>query len=296
MASKLAIAITCFMLGAPGAASAGPLHDAAKAGDVAQIQLLLDQGADINQSSGFATPLYYAINGQHVEAAELLIERGADVNARSTPGAPLHAAAVKGLTSLVTLLLEHGADPNVRWLQLTPLHVAARNGRIEVVRTLLDHGADINAATSLNEPALHLALEDGHAEVADLLLERGTKAPLVEKIDPLIASADAARGEQLALRCRGCHSVDREAKIKNGPPLWGIVGRPKASISGYKYSTALKALQGTWTYADLNEFIAQPAWSIPGTSMKMKGIRALQDRADLIAFLRALSDDPAPLP
>ncbi len=296
MISRIAIAITCLTLGAPDIASAGPLHDAAKAGDVAQIDLLLAQGADINQSSGLAPPLYYAIHERHVEAAELLIEHGADVNAQSTWGAPLHAAASQGLSSIASLLLERGADPNVRWKQLTPLHIAARDGEIEVVAALLDHGADINAVTNLEEPALHLALLNGHSDVADLLLERGTKAPAVEKVDTLIASADAARGEELALPCKGCHSVDREAKIKEGPPLWGIVGRPKASSGGYKYSTALKALTGTWTYADLNEYIAQPAWTAPGLAMKMAGIHAAQDRADIIAFLRTLSDGPAPLP
>jgi cytochrome c len=296
MASKLAIAFTCVALGVAGPASAGPLHDAAKAGDLAQIELLLAQGADINQSTGLATPLYYAINGGHVEAAELLIERGADVNAPSIWGAPLHAAASQGLIPVVSLLLKRGADVNVRWKELTPLHIAARNGRLEIVRILLDHGADINATTRMDEPALHLALLNGHPEVAGLLVERGTRAPPVEKIDTLLSSADAARGEKIALPCRGCHSVDREAKTVDGPTLWGIVGRPKASISGYKYSTALKAQTGAWTYAELNEYIAQPAWTVPGVAMKMAGTHAAKDRADIIEFLRTLSDDPAALP
>ena len=70
------------------------------AGDVAQIELLLSQGADINEQSSSRTPLYVAINTQHVEAAEVLIVRGADVNAASAWGTPLHAAAAKGLTSI----------------------------------------------------------------------------------------------------------------------------------------------------------------------------------------------------
>jgi len=296
MTPKPAIVIMCLALCAPDIARAGPLHDAAKAGDVAQIELLLAQGADINESTGVATPLYYAINGQHAEAAQLLIERGADVNAKSTWGRPLHAAAVKGMTATVNLLLERGADPNARWKQLTPLHLAARNGRIDVVRTLLDHGADINTATNLDEPALHLAIVNDHADVADLLVERGIKAPPVEDIDALLTSADPARGFEVALPCRGCHSFDREAKANAGPPLWGIVDRPKASFHGYKYSPALKALTGTWTYEDLNQYIAQPAWTAPGLAMKMAGIHEAQDRADIIAFLRTLSDNPAPLP
>lgn len=295
MILKSSLALICLALLAPTAARAGPLHDAAKAGDIAQIELLLSQGADINQG-GLATPLYFAINTEHAEAAKLLIERGADVNKQSTWGAPLHAASSRGMTATVALLLDRGADPNVQWQQMTPLHVAARNGRLEVVRLLLDGGADVNATTHLDEPALHFAVMFEHQDVADLLRERGTKAPPVEDVAPLLATADPKRGFEVALQCRNCHSVDREAKIKDGPPLWGIVDRPKASYDGYKYSPALTAMTGDWTYADLNGYIAHPAFTAPGLAMKMAGIHETNDRAAIIAFLRSLSDNPAPLP
>ena len=58
----------------------------------------------------------------------------------------------------------------------------------------------------------------------------------------------------------------------------------------------MKAEIGNWTYTDLNNFLAHPAWTVPGIAMKMAGIHDPKDRADLIAFLRTLSDNPAPLP
>src|SRR5262245_18395208 len=242
MGNRFAIVFAGVVFCSLSEADAGPLHDAAKAGDVAQIELLLNQGADINEVSGSGTPLYFAVNTQHAEAAELLIQRGADVNARSTFGMPLHAAAAKDLPSVASLLLEHGADPNADWNTLKPLHIAAKYGRVNVARLLLDHGADIKALTAMDEPALHLAIINKHADVADLLRERGTKTPTVEEIEPLLASADPEHGYQVALPCRGCHSVDREAKPNTGPPLWDIVERPKASYVGFQYSDALKAL------------------------------------------------------
>ena len=296
MVYKFTIAIACLRLCLPGLADAGPLHEAAKAGDVAQIASLLDAGADINEKSSEGTPLFLAVNAEHAEAAELLIERGADVNARSALGTPLHAAATRGMTPIVALLLEHGADPNVTWNSLTPLHNAAKFGQVDVARVLLDSGADVNALTDLDEPPLHLALIYGHTDVADLLRERGTKAPALIDIGPLLASADAQHGGKVVQHCHGCHSIDREAKLKSGPPLWDIVGRAKASYPGFKYSDALKAEVGSWSYADLNDYIAHPAWTVPGVAMKARGIHKPQDRADLIAFLRTLSDSPAPLP
>ena len=276
-------------------ANADPLLDAVRAGDLTQIELLLSQGADINQGDGLATPLYYAITSKHEDAAQLLIERGADVNAPTIWGAPLHAAASHNLPSIIVLLLDRGADPNAQWSHLTPLHIAAKNGRVEIVEILLDHGAEINALSNLDEPALHFAVVNGHAEVVALLDSRGAEAPLVESIDPLLASADPARGQETALVCRNFHTVNREAKTHAGPTLWEIVGRPKASVPGYQYSDALKALGGVWTYADLNEYIAHPAFTIPGVAMKMAGIHDPKDRADIIAFLRTLTDNPVPL-
>lgn len=274
---------------------AGPLHDAAKEGDLDKIEKLLAQGANVNEA-GLATALHYAIRGGHVRAVELLISRGADVNAASTWGTPLHLAASAGLADITGLLLDHGADTNARRNTQTPLHVAATTGQTEVVRVLLDHGADVNALTELDEPALHLAIIQGHTETADLLKERGTRAPPAEEIKQLLASADPARGETVALQCRNCHAIDQSGKIIQGPPLWEIVGRPKASFGKFNYSPALKAIGGEWTYDALNNFIAHPARTIPGTAMHMKGTPDPKDRADLISFLRSLSNNPAALP
>ena len=53
---------------------------------------------------------------------------------------------------------------------------------------------------------------------------------------------------------------------------------------------------GSWDYEELNRFIADPMRVFPGTDMEAKGYQKLEDRADLIAFLRTLSDSPVPLP
>src|SRR5262249_61258934 len=93
-----------------------PLMWAAHQNNVAMVRLLLERGADPNQSTYFGNPLSHACWGDSREAAELLLARGADVNARDAVAdfTPLHWAA--GTESchpqLVELLLAHDADPN----------------------------------------------------------------------------------------------------------------------------------------------------------------------------------------
>ncbi len=50
----------CLALASPSQVMAGPLGNAAKAGDIAEIERLLNEGADVNES-GLASPLFYAI-------------------------------------------------------------------------------------------------------------------------------------------------------------------------------------------------------------------------------------------
>jgi cytochrome c len=117
-----------------------------------------------------------------------------------------------------------------------------------------------------------------------------------EPIEQLLAKADVARGESSAKKCAACHTFNKGGRNLVGPHLWGIVGRPKASEAGFNYSAALKAKGGNWTIDDLNAFIANPKGMVPGTNMTFGGIQRGGERADLIAYLNSLSDNPAPLP
>ncbi len=117
-----------------------------------------------------------------------------------------------------------------------------------------------------------------------------------EPIDALLAEADLKKGKRLSLKCGACHDFKKNGKNKVGPPLWNVVGRPKAAIEGFKYSKALKALGGEWDYASLNAFLFKPKAYVPGTRMVYPGMKKTEDRANMIGFLRSLADEPAPLP
>lgn len=125
-------------------------------------------------------------------------------------------------------------------------------------------------------------------------------APAAEElppVGPLLASADPAKGEQLVKACAACHSFDKGGANKVGPALWDIVNSNRARLGeGFAYSAAMKGAGGTWTYDNLNTFLAKPRQAVPGTKMAFAGMAKPEDRAAVIAYLRTLSDSPAPLP
>ncbi len=113
---------------------------------------------------------------------------------------------------------------------------------------------------------------------------------------PLVASADPADGKRLFLRCKACHTIDKGGRHRLGPNLWDVVNRKMAGANGFKYSSAFRKMDGNWDYAALDALIANPRKFAPGTRMAFPGLKKPADRAAVIAYLRTLSDSPAPLP
>ena len=116
-------------------------------------------------------------------------------------------------------------------------------------------------------------------------------------VGPLLASANAQHGQDVAKVCSACHTFQKGQAPGVGPNLFNVVGGPHAHEQGYSYSPAMAALKDQkWDYDHLNAVLAHPQQTIKGTKMTYAGLPKPQDRADVIAFLRSLSDSPQPLP
>ncbi len=121
------------------------------------------------------------------------------------------------------------------------------------------------------------------------------KAP-EEPIENLLASASVEKGQQTAKQCQACHTFEKGGPNRVGPNLWSIVGSERGEGRNFNFSAAMKAKGSKWTYDELNKFLANPREYIPGTAMTFAGLSRESQRADVIAYLRTLSDSPVPLP
>lgn len=101
------------------------------------------------------------------------------------------------------------------------------------------------------------------------------------------AAADAAAGEGEFRPCSACHALEA-GDNRTGPSLAGVVGRPADAAEGYDYSGALSEVVDAWTPEHLNFFLEDPQGYVPGTKMNFNGLKDMQDRANLIAYLATI--------
>jgi cytochrome c len=110
-----------------------------------------------------------------------------------------------------------------------------------------------------------------------------------------LASADAAKGEQVFKKCVACHNADPGGANALGPALFGVMGRPVASHAGFAYSPALKEAGGSWDWEKMSAWLANPKKFAPGNKMTFPGLSNPEDRANVLAFLNSRGSN-LPLP
>jgi len=142
------------------------------------------------------------------------------------------------------------------------------------------------------EEIYHSGGHGDHAQAYVIPVEGGEIEEEIDEGPPfadVFALASAADGEGLWRACSACHALE-QGDNGVGPYLYGVVGRDVASVDGYGYSGALIAVNDVWTPEELNAFLEGPKAYAPGTAMSYNGMRKIEDRANLIAYLDSLDD------
>jgi len=162
------------------------LHFAVFSGHIEIARTLIENGARINEKNAFLfTPLHYAVvssDNRPLQSAfvQLLIDNGVDVEAEGRGDRPLFLAAGCKNEEVVKLLIAAGADVNgVSAGDQTPLHQAALNGRKKIAEILIKNGARINAKTVGGQTPLDYIQDRDDTDiqaVAELLRKHGGKS------------------------------------------------------------------------------------------------------------------------
>lgn len=182
--------------------------------DLAGINKLLDEGADINEPSTgkwSASPLYWATYFCMSDAAQLLLKRGASVSAPGPDGGTLLMAAAAcsdEMHPVVKLLIEKGAQINVQdsYYGYTPLINASSNNSPEIVKMLIKGGADINIKSKEGKTALDYARYYNNNNIIAILNPR----------DPALQVKNDAQEESITELQKAAAAGDAIAQYKLG--------------------------------------------------------------------------------
>ena len=184
---------------------------------------------NFRMAHGGSTPLLFVARNGDVETARVLIDAGADVQDTDASGASaLVIAAHSGHGPLAIFLLGQGADPNAAGAGYTALHAAVLRGQVTLVEALLDHGAKLDAVIEhgtagrrfsadysirhqlIGTDAFWLAAKYGEVEILRTLVERGA--------DPLFVNESGVTTLQVAMGNAGSSLDNRRDRIGNAPP------------------------------------------------------------------------------
>jgi len=182
------------------------LIQAAEAGDTAEVQRLLAEGADIDGRDALGrTPVMAATHGNQIDTVRALIQAGADIDIRDNRmDNPFLYAGAEGLLEILKLTIDAGADTTLtNRFDGTALIPAAERGHVEIVNDLLMRtDVDINYVNNLGWTALLEAIVltnggEAHQQIVQMLVDHGAdiSIPDFDGVTPLAHAQARGFGE-----------------------------------------------------------------------------------------------------
>lgn len=154
-----------------------PLMRAVECNQIKVAELLIKHGANINVKDphGGLSLLHKAAKRNSCNMLELLITNGADLEQVSDKGnSALHVAAFHGSAEALDVLCTAKCNLDARNIAgITPLGVALHLRKFECASRLLTYKPDVNAADKQNVTPLYLATDFRAVEIVDKLLAAG---------------------------------------------------------------------------------------------------------------------------
>lgn len=151
-------------------------------------------------------------------------------------------------------------------------------------KKMVKRGFEVEIKAEANDEVENI----GGVKTGNLSDIKSSKKSSTETVDiaTMIKNADIDAGAKVFKKCATCHTLTQGGANKVGPNLYGVIGKKRASISGFSYSNAMKAKGGVWTIEDMNIWLAKPKDFVPGTKMGFAGLKKDKDRANVIAYLK----------
>lgn len=199
----------------------------------AMVRLLLDRGADPNQSNRhLCTALHFAASQDHPGILARLLAAGARPDAADINSiTPLQIAAFRGHLENAKLLCAAGATLELSdTAGYTPLLWAAEKDQPEILGLLLARGADRHALTDDGKSALRVAAAANALRTIELLLANGESAnggPR-DPCTPLHEASSSGFGDAVRLLLQRGANPDSVARAAFGgtPLLWAVSSLP----------------------------------------------------------------------
>ena len=116
------------------------------------------------------------------------------------------------------------------------------------------------------------------------------------KVAALLPKATVDNGKDVFKQCATCHTPEKGGAVKQGPNLYGVLGRDVGKAAGFTYSPAMLGKGGKWDWQATATYLNDPKGTIPNNKMAFVGVKDAGDLADVLVYLRTLADSPIALP